>query len=713
MEPRSFGMDPVQMQSIPWTVVIDGEEIQDLESRYRGHVSEEEWENVRDTATAALSQCPNPNATTGHITGLALGKVQSGKTLSYTALIALAIDNGFRITVVLAGTKKPLLEQNYARLCRDLEATRPNLTPFKNPLPQDGEVVRSVLHGRGHALIVVLKNRKRIDDTRRLLVSPELRNYPTLVIDDEGDEASLNTQFRRSRRSAVYNSILRLRDALQLHAYVAYTATPQANLLISGIDGLSPDFGVLVGPGQGYCGGDTFFGPNRDQYVRVVPMAEGEDEYVAGIPDGLRRAIATFLVGGAIRHLREAAAWHSMLVHNSNLRADHERLQSAVRSLIGLWRETLTLPDTDPSAADLLAFFREAYEDLCTTVQNPPSWSEVSQQLRDEIWLVEVWMVNSLPLGRDPIGTPFRLRNNILIGGNMLGRGVTIDGLAVTYITRRAQQETNADTMEQRARWFGYKQLYLDICRIFLTSQLRDDYTELLRHEDDFWEALRRNQRQGLSVREWPRMFSLDMNLGLRPTRTNVANFRQFRGSGWDIQNRVVEDQDTASQNIDVVREFFNRYPGEIRKYGNVEHLVVPHCSTDMVISELLAKLETEGTDWEKTYTIEYLARLLIGNRLPDIEVLFMSKGNLRERTKRDERINPMQGRSPNREPTDPNYYPGDEYIHGDRVQLQLHLIRLLGANKQSEGDTTALALYIPRDDPNYDLRYVIRDEIQ
>jgi len=295
----------------------------------------------------------------------------------------------------------------------------------------------------------------------------------------------------------------------------------------------------------------------------------------------------------------------------------------------------------------------------------------------------------------------------------MLGRGVTIDGLAVTYITRRARQETNADTMEQRARWFGYKQLYLDICRIFLTSQLRDDYTELLRHEDDFWEALRRNQRQGLSVREWPRMFSLDMNLGIRPTRTNVANFRQFRGSGWDIQNKVVEDQATASQNIDVAREFFNRYPSEIRKYGNVEHLVVPHCSTDTVISELLAKLETEGTDWEKTYTIEYLARLLIGNRLPDLEVLFMSKGNLRERTKRDERINPMQGRSPNREPTDPNYYPGDEYIHRDRVQLQLHLIRLLGDNRQFEIDTTALALYIPRDDPNYDLRYVIRDEIQ
>ncbi len=171
------------------------------------------------------------------------------------------------------------------------------------------------------------------------------------------------------------------------------------------------------------------------------------------------------------------------------------------------------MPDNNPAYTNLMRLFREAYDDLCTTVQNPPTWDAVRLQLRDEIRL-EVWMVNSLPLGRDPVGTPFRLKNNILIGGNMLGRGVTIRDLAVTYITRRAQNETNADTMEQRARWFGYKNRYLDVCRIFLTAQLRDEYTQLLRFEDDFWDGLSRNQRQGLSIRQWPRMFALDMNLG-------------------------------------------------------------------------------------------------------------------------------------------------------------------------------------------------------
>ena len=709
---QTIGIDPLTNELELWGPSIDGEEIRRLRSRYQERVSDDEWDDVVQTAASILGRCPTPTDNDRRVTGLALGKVQSGKTLSYTSLIALAIDNSYRMTVVLAGTKNPLLEQNFTRLYNDLEARRPNLTPFRNPIPQDAEVIRSVLHGGGHALIVVLKNRKRLEDARRVLATPELRGFPTLIIDDEGDEASLNTQFRRGRQSAIYESILRLRGALRVHAYVAYTATPQANLLISGIDGLSPDFGVLVEPGQGYCGGATFFGPDRDRYVRPVSLAEAEEEQAWGIPDGLRQAIAAFLVGGAMRHLRESNAWHSMLIHNSNLRADHERLQTAIRNLIELWRESLGLPDDDPATHELIALMQGAYEDLCSTVHNPPTWEDVRQQLRDEIWLVEVWMVNSLPLGRDPIGTPFRLKNNILVGGNMLGRGVTIEGLAVTYITRRASNETNADTMEQRARWFGYKRDYLDVCRIFVTAQLRDDYTELLRHEDDFWEALRRNQRQRLSIREWPRMLSLNMNMGLKPTRSNVASYRRFSGGGWDIQNRLKEDADVAARNVRNMRSFFaQRHEGSVNRFGNVDHLVVKDCPTEEVISRLLANIDTDGTDWDASYTSEYLARLLFAGVLPSLDVLFMAGGQTRERTKRRGRVNPMQGRTPGRNPSDPAFYPGDENIHEGRVQLQSHLIRVRGEGLDNPVETTALGLFVPGDDPRFDLRYVVRDD--
>lgn len=709
-----IGIDPADVAPPRPPIATDGPEVVRLGSSYiaAGQLSEDEWVTTVHTAARTLWNSPHSAAREGRATGLALGKIQSGKTTSYTALIALAVDNGYRVTVVLAGTKIPLLEQTYARLVRDLGAGRQGLTSFRNPVLHDAEVMRSVLHSGGHVLIVVLKNRRRIEGVTQLLASPELRRYPCVIIDDEGDEASLNTQFRTGTQSPVYRSILQLRDALPLHTFVAYTATPQANLLISGFDALAPDFAILVEPGQGYCGGSIFFGEHSERYVRVIPVHEAAPERATEIVDPLRNAIAVFLVGTAIQSIRSGPRQHSMLLHTSNLRADHHVLHEAVGALISLWKDMVTLPETDPSLAEFHVLAEQAYRDLSQTVADQPTWERVRQQLRDEVWLTETWMVNSLPLGRDPITMPFRLRNNILVGGNMLGRGVTLEGLTVTYITREAKNDTNADTLEQRARWFGYKQEYLDVCRIFLTERLRARYTELLRHEDDFWDALRRNDRQGLPARDWPRMFRLDMeSWQLRPTRPSVARYRGFRGSGWETQRRLIADPMTASHNAVVARRFFDNHPGELRKFGNVEHRVVSGCHPESVVADLLAPMEMVGTGWDKSYVEEYLMRLHLGGLLDGIDVLLMGDGRLRERSPDDGgSYNPMQGRSPHREPGEADFYPGDENIHDGRLQLQVHLIHMLDANRQLIQDTTALAFYVPND-PRYDLRVVVRDE--
>lgn len=709
---NSIGMDPVPGQVQRQPIRVDGPEITQLGNLYkdRGDITENEWDAVVTTAARVISQSPDPGGPGRQVTGLALGKVQSGKTLSYTAVTALAVDNGFRITIVLAGTKNPLRVQTYNRLVRDLNLPKPGLVPFENPLPQDSEVIRSILHNGGHVLIVVLKNRKRIDNVTLLLDSPELRNHPTLIIDDEGDEASLNTQFRSGRRSAIYNSILRLRSILPLHAYLAYTATPQANLLINGLDELAPNFAELIDPGSGYCGGNVFFGRDSNRYLRTIPLAGDPAVQATQITPQLRFAIALFLVGGAIRWLRGDQDFHSALIHTSSLTVDHIVLQRSVNQLISLWKDIFALPSTDPSRQDLVQLMRNAYDDLRNTVENIPAWEDIETRLRDEVWSTEVWMVNSLPIGRDPIAVPFRLKNNILVGGNMLGRGVTLRGLAVTYITREALQETNADTLEQRARWFGYKQRYLDVCRIFLTATLRGRYSELLQHEDDFWEALKRNQQQGISVSEWPRMFRLDMSTWLlRPTRSQVANYKEFHSAGWDIQRKVIMDPAVGAQNVQAIRNFIANHPGTPRRFGNVEHLVIPNVTPEMIISDLLSNMNLEGSDWDKAYIEEYLTRLRLGNRLQAMDVVIMSGGEFRNRTADAEgNINPMQGRSPNRAPGAPEFYPGDESINNGQPQLQIHLIRVRETDTRPSIDTSAFALYLP-DDQQYDLRMVVR----
>lgn len=708
MEINPIGMDPFSTPNPLLVVQMDGFEITQLANLYKDQMEPDEWEGVVISAARVLSHCPSPTESARKVTGLALGKVQSGKTLSYTALIALAVDNGYRITIVLAGTKNPLLVQTYGRLTDELNANRLELTPFKNPSSNDFEVIQSVLYSGGHALLVVLKTKKRILEMKELLDTPELRRYPVLIVDDEGDEASLNTQFRKGKKSAVYESILSLRNALPLHAYIAYTATPQANLLISGIDELSPNFAELVEPGKGYCGGTVFFGRNKDNYIRKVG---GDDNPITHIDPEMKHAIAIFFVGGAIRSLRHDRSHHSMLFHTSERKHDHEKLKGSIVHLLLLWKEKTSLPETDPSAEDFYNLMQGAYDDLCRTIVNPPTWKDLKNAIKTQIWLTEVWMVNSLPIGRDPVANPIRLKNNIYVGGNMLGRGITIKGLAVTFITREAKNETNADTLEQRARWFGYKRSYLDVCRIFLTDRLISRYTELLQHEDDFWEALRRNQRQGISVQDWPRMLRLDTETwGLRPTRSQVAGSRRFLGHGWETQHKLLLDKEKAQQNVSLVKQFFYRHPCEEIRFGNVEHFVISNMPVETLITDLLRQIYSEGTDWEKSYLVEYLQRLYMGKKLSNLEVLYMSKGEFRERTMlQGGSFNPMQGKSPHRVPGDPDYYPGDEHIHNNKVQFQVHLIRARDVKDGLFTETTAFALYIP-DDPLYDLHIIVRE---
>ncbi|AFC99180.1 Z1 domain protein [Methanocella conradii HZ254] len=709
-----IGIEPINQQD-NWNINVETNEIRNLRMRYGNDVSDDDFQRVVETAVRIMSNFPNPQGPPRAVTGLALGKVQSGKTLSFTTLIALAASNQYRIIVVLAGTKKTLFKQTKERLERDLGINDPsvvnNILIFPNPKPRDIPSISRTLDTGRCALIVCMKNRSRITPVTRLLSSPELRDKsPVLIIDDEGDEASLNTAFREESQSPTYRSILELRRSVPKCAYVAYTATPQANLLLQQLDALHPEFCVLVHPGEGYCGGSVFFGDNISQYIRIIP-----DEHVEIIDEGeiaesLQEALALFLVGAAIRHSRRRNDKHSMLIHTSHRMEDHSRLYNALYQLHENWLSRIRLMDNDPGKQDLMQRFLAAYNDLATTVSNPPEWDMIREQLKFELNATCIWIFNSLERREDePL---FQLENNIVIGGNMLGRGVTIKNLSVTYITRRAEGETNADTMEQRARWFGYKRSYLDLCRVYMTRQLREDYIELLHHEDDFWDSLRRYSDYGLPVSQWPPLLRLYSD-SLRPTRPNVANYRRLDVNAWTIMQPIL-DPDAAQNNLIAIDRFFHSHPPEPYTIGNVTHQIVRACPILNVVDELVKNI-APGADWDTELISEYLLRLLSNGRLMDIDVVLMSgpDNGFRVRNPRlgingnadpiNGKINPMEGHSTNREPNDPLYYPGDREITNGRPQLQVHKILYGG-----ELRTCSLALHIP-DIEEYNLPYYTR----
>ena len=250
-------------------------------------------DNVILEAQTILGRCVPPTDERGADTGLVVGYVQSGKTLSFTTVAALARDNGYRLVILLAGVATNLKSQSERRLLRDLgiEDGERAWAHFPNPNTQKEDIrnIRIALDSwrnarvpaarRRTVIVTVLKHHKRLRDLVDVLSQLDLAGAPALVIDDEADQASLNAKAAFNRRNRAqqktptYDWITQLKAALPHHTLLQYTATPQANLLIHLADVLSPSFGEVVSPGDGYVGGREFFSRPR-QLVSIIPIAD-------------------------------------------------------------------------------------------------------------------------------------------------------------------------------------------------------------------------------------------------------------------------------------------------------------------------------------------------------------------------------------------------------------------------------------------------------
>ena len=365
-----------------WTPVVGSETLDFLENV----VPQDSRESMCDDAISILGKGAAPTGTAGQETGLVVGYVQSGKTMSFETVAALARDNAFQIAIVIAGTSIPLLEQSTDRLRRDLRLDDPNHARrwirFQNPY-DDGattQALRDVLDDwrdpgtpqeyKKTVLITVLKHHRHLQNLATLVGILNMQRVPVLIIDDEADQASLNTAVAQSEESTTYRRLMALRRALPNHTYLQYTATPQAPLLISIIDSLSPNFVQVLNPGAAYVGGQDFFGDDAS-YVRVIPPQDvvTQDNPLSGPPESLLKALRVFMVGVTAGLLASRDIGNrSMLVHPSRRTNQHQEFYNWVRDVFEDWKRILALPDTDPDRLELIGDFRNAYDDLTGTV---------------------------------------------------------------------------------------------------------------------------------------------------------------------------------------------------------------------------------------------------------------------------------------------------------------------------------------------------------
>lgn len=678
---------------------------------------------LRETKSI-LAKCVPPAAVAERYTGIVVGYVQSGKTLSFTTLTALARDNGYRIIVVITGTSILLFQQSTDRLARDLRLTTRRdrkWQPFAVP-PQHPDMSRRISDtlddwldpitpdaARQTVLITVMKHHSRLDYLASVLRAVDLTAVPALIIDDEADQAGLNTAVSRGSQSSTYRALVDLRACCPSHTFVQYTATPQAPLLINLIDVLSPEFAEVISPGSSYLGGREFFF-QHPELVEGIPASElpVRGQPIAEPPNSLLDAIRIYFLGVAAGMSEGAVGNRSMLIHPSRTTDFHVDFVEIVRAVKEQWRSVLALPPADPDRVELLEEFQSAYARLASTVgPSIPTFDDISIRLPRAIRKTQVLEVNSREEGSTEIDWR-RDYSWILVGGQSMDRGFTVEGLTVTYMPRSVGT-ANADTVQQRARFFGYKRPYLGYCRVYLETVALDAYKKYVEHEEDLRERLIEHTASGKPLSEWKRAFFLSQVL--RPTRRNVMNLDYVRDNLSDKWFRVehpLQVPEAVDDNRRLVDQLAATLPftpdtGSPQRTTHQQHSVASSVPLADLYEGFLTAYRVTEADESDRFTG---ARLQIAAYLDEhpssiCSVYLMSPNSVRDRTvdPRLQIVKLFQGEAPV-EPRDlrGSVYPGDDKIRANTgLTMQIHRLNLFdGAGSPLAENVPVIALWIP-----------------
>ncbi len=553
--------------------------------------------------------------------GLVVGYVQSGKTANYSALIAKAADTGYRLFIVLSGIHNQLRQQTQRRLNAELVGGEPGGLPFPAEERQrwvtfttteldgdflPGNVNTASLSGGQPHLIVAKKNVRVLNRLNQWLanLSPAVRRtLPVLVIDDEADQASPNTGQNRpfpdveedsdeeemtqalaeAPPSRTNELIRRMLDGFPRIAYAAYTATPFANVLIdhqaedreAGADIYPRSFIIDLPRPPAYYGPERIFGSDEDadsrglDVIRHVPDADLDqlippsrndvDDFMPQLPDSLRSAVDDFILASAARYQRgDGDEPATMLIHTTHYTLVQQRLHEDVEAYIGDLRDEWRYD----RAHGLEERLRRRWEDdfRRVTQLEAPDREVGFDEVRDHIGSLLEHPVEALQLNSSSEDILDYERDSslkvIVVGGNRLSRGLTLEGLLISYYVRQANAY---DTLMQMGRWFGYRNDYADLTRIYTTPALEQWFRDLVSVEAEVREDIRRYAEEGLTpldfgvrIRRHPALLVTD-RLKMRNARQESMSF-----AGQLVQTIVFpfSDHDWLTANTNATRDF-------------------------------------------------------------------------------------------------------------------------------------------------------------
>lgn len=491
-----------------------------------------------------LALSANPLAQKDSKRGLVVGDVQSGKTANYLALINLACDFGYKIIVLLAGMTDSLREQTQDRVDLGfigamsdsigggveyigvgLDKMEHYAVPLTNTRQDFVKWIKQNINATPSEytkplVLVVKKNKGVLGHVHNWLMSKQIRNQNILIIDDEADNASINSKRDDNDPTQINRKIRELFTSFNVATYVGFTATPFANIFINPTDdevlkSLFPsDFIVQLKTPSNYCGAHWFFDAGHEgERIRLLdeseehflPAIHKKDATFSGLPESMKEAILVFLLGCAVRTMRGQEGKHrSMLVNISRF----NDLQWAIRDRVSAFVEEIQNIIEQETYKDLEAYLRHpVLKRMADLYANMPvfakardefAFDSLRQSIRVESGLLKVVVLNN----KIKQESRFSYKNCpngarvIAIGGFLLSRGLTLEGLMVSYYSRNT---ATYDSLLQMGRWFGYRFGYEDLCLLYISRINVANFRAVISAVDDLKEQFAEMRAMGKS----------------------------------------------------------------------------------------------------------------------------------------------------------------------------------------------------------------------
>ncbi|MBE6197310.1 MAG: hypothetical protein E7141_01385 [Rikenellaceae bacterium] len=672
-------------------------------------------QNVRSTYSRLLRQL----TTESNHNSLLVGKVQSGKTSNLELLTALAFDNGYNLLIIYGGYDTELLRQCTERFGATFDSasgddivesdtpivfTTNTVTKGSNPIAcLTADFAVDLLEEGRPIIITCLKNSRVLSKMNRLLRT--LVNVPNIkpfIIDDEGDQASLNTAKKKEKGTPTYNAIKAMKGILGNPLYLSVTATPQANIFQDDISALIPASVHLIQPGVGYNGASIYH-LSENEIIQSI----AEEQSSTTISDPLRKAIYYFIVASAIKQLmaeKKKEKLSDMIIHVDRKVSEHGALYSCVNDELKNIKAAFENKDDD---VDGYTFYLNKLKNSYTLYTSEVIQSQFpfDNTLLEElaICIKKTGVILQNGLGKETKETERTKWHKIYIGGDLLQRGLTFPNLIVSYFTRFAKSGGNMDTTLQRARWFGYRSKYLDLCKIFTTDEISKEFTVLAEVEDDLWEQFEDVEKGLLEIKD---IIIQAENTKQKPTAKNKAKFKKisFRNR-WVKQKFIVTNDTERSTNNEYIQNLITSVTNWTKTTNGSNIGVETAQYTIFTAEQLNGLIQSIETAFDREPFNKATIKELVGTS--DIPVILMWTDDANKTRYRSiyqdaakDRIKALH-QGANTTDIEKLTYLGDQKVVVDpnKINIQIHYISPgLSKHDLLGKDQYMFAIYMPKD---------------